>query len=60
MTELGYMHYGLPLCLNVDNNEMNWPEVSVEGRSIDEDFDSYNHSKYTSVDQDLLSHWEVG
>jgi hypothetical protein len=59
MTELGYMNYGLPLHLNVDNDDMNWPKVSVERQSIDEEFDSYDHSKYTSLDQDLLLHWEV-
>jgi hypothetical protein len=59
-TSLGYANLGLPSQLTVDeDNDMNWPEVSLEGQSVDEEYKSYNQSKRTAIDQDLLSYWEV-
>ena len=60
MSSLGYANLGLPSRLNVDDeNDMNWHETSVEGQSVEEEFTSYDHSKRTSIDQDLLSYWGV-
>lgn len=60
LTSLGYANLGLPSQLTVDEeNDMNWPEISLEGQSVDEEFKSYNSSKRTAIDQDLLSYWEV-
>jgi len=60
MSSLGYANLGLPSRLNVDDeNDMNWLEASMEGQSVEEEFNSYDHSKRTSIDQDLLSYWGV-
>jgi hypothetical protein len=60
LTSLGYANLGLPSQLNVDDeDEMNWPEASVEGQSIEEEFNTYDHSMWTHMDQDLLSYWGV-
>ena len=60
MSSLGYANLGLPSRLNVDDeNDMNWLEASMEGQSVEEKFNSYDHSKRTSIDQDLLSYWGV-
>lgn len=60
MTSLGYANLGLPSRLNVDDEgDMNWPEASVEGQSVEEEFTSYDHSKRAPIDQDLLVYWGV-
>ena len=60
MTSLGYANLGFPSQLTVnEENDMNWPELSLEGQSVDEEFKAYNSSKQTAIDQDLLSYWEV-
>jgi hypothetical protein len=60
LTSLGYANLGLPSRLNVDDeNEMNWLEASVEGQSVEEEFNTYDRSKRTHMDQDLLSYWGV-
>jgi hypothetical protein len=60
MSSLGYVNLGLPSRLNVDDeNDMNWVEASGEGQSVVEEFNSYDHSKRTPMDQDLLSYWGV-
>lgn len=59
-TSLGYVNLGLPSRLNVDNeDDMNWPDVSVEGQSVDAEFTAYDRSKRAPIDQDLLSYWGV-
>jgi hypothetical protein len=59
-TSLGYVNLGLPSQLIIDDeNNMNWPEPSLEGQLVDKEFTSYNCSKWTRIDQDLLSYWEV-
>lgn len=60
MTPLGYANLGLPSRLNVDDEtDMNWIEASVEGQSVDEEFNAYDHSKRAPIDQDLLVYWGV-
>lgn len=60
LTSLGYANLGLPSELIIDDeNDMNWPEPSLEGQSLDKEFTSYNYSKWTRIDQYLLSYWEV-
>jgi hypothetical protein len=59
-TNLGYINLGLPSQLTIDDeNDMSWPEVSLEGLSVDEEFRTYNSTKRTAINQDLLSYWEV-
>jgi hypothetical protein len=59
-TSVGYANLGLPSQLIIDDeNNMNWPEASLEGQSVDEEFTSYDCSKWTGINQDLLSYWEV-
>ena len=42
MSSLGYANLGLPSRLNVDDeNDMNWLEASMEGQSVEEEFNSY-------------------
>lgn len=59
-TALGYVNLGLPSELNVDDeDDMSWPEPSMEGQSIDEEYSSYNSTHRSKMDVDLLSYWEV-
>src|ERR1700688_2152828 len=59
-TALGYVNLGLPSELSIDDDDsMNWPEVSMEGQSIDKEYNSYNHTARSKMDVDLLLYWEV-
>jgi hypothetical protein len=59
-TSLGYTNLGLLSWLNIDvDDEMNWPEASVEGQSIEEEFTTYDNSKQAPINQDLFAYWGV-
>jgi hypothetical protein len=60
LTSLKYANLGLPSQLNInDEDEMNWLEASMEGQSVEEEFNTYDCSMQTHMDQDLLSYWGV-
>jgi hypothetical protein len=60
MTSLGYVNLGLPSRLNIsDDDDMNWPEDSAEGQSVDEEFSAYDTTKRAPLNQDLLRYWGV-
>jgi len=58
-TALGYVNLGLPSHFDIDDNEMNWSDNSLNMQNVEQEYYPYVLGNKSWLDVDLLKFWEV-
>ena len=58
-TALSYVNLGLLSYFDIDNNELNWLDNSLNMQNVDQKYHTYVLGNKSWLDVDLLKFWEV-
>ena len=53
-TMLGYVNLGLPSHLNINDDSLNWADMSMDQQSVHEEYHTYSFGAHMKMDVNLL------